>query len=93
MQCWLVSFAPCLRNGGRGPAAEGLLTVESVRPTQHEVGANGSNAMILYTNPDGARLAHGPYVGGRSLSPGLCLELGDYAVQVLEVGRCRLTPG
>ena len=41
----------------------------------------GSDDMFLYTHPDGARLAVAPYAGG--ISPGLYLEMGDYAIQVL----------
>ena len=40
-----------------------------------------SDDMFLYTHPDGARLAVAPYAGG--ISPGLYLEMGDYAIQVL----------
>lgn len=41
----------------------------------------GSDDMFLYTHPEGTRLASAPYVGG--ISPGLYLEAGDYAVQIL----------
>ena len=41
----------------------------------------GTRTLLLHTHPDGARLAHGPNIGG--ISPGLYVELGDYAIQVL----------
>jgi hypothetical protein len=34
----------------------------------------GTRTLLLHTHPDGARLAHGPNIGG--ISPGLYVELG-----------------
>ena len=66
---WICSYAPYLVSGGRGPTAEGMLTL----PVD-------SHQMHLFTHPNGA-----PRVGACAahLSPGARLQVGDYALQVV----------
>lgn len=67
---WICTYAPCLASGGRGPTAEGMLTL----PVD-------SHQMHLFTHPDGVRLASAPRAS--HLSPGARLQVGDYALQVV----------
>lgn len=67
---WMCTYAPCLASGGRGPTAEGMLTL----PVD-------SHQMHLFTHPDGVRLASAPRAS--HLSPGARLQVGDYALQVV----------
>ena len=67
---WICSYAPYLASGGRGPTAEGMLTL----PVD-------SHQMHLFTHPNGVRLASAPRAA--HLSPGARLQVGDYALQVV----------
>jgi len=67
---WICSYAPYLVSGGRGPTAEGMLTL----PVD-------SHQMHLFTHPNGVRLASAPRAA--HLSPGARLQVGDYALQVV----------
>jgi hypothetical protein len=69
-QCWVVSYSRARDGTTRSPSAEGLLAV----PRE-------SSIIMLHTHPDGARLAHAPYVVG--LSPGRRVQVGDYECELL----------
>ena len=69
-QCWVVSYSKARDGTTRSPSAEGLLAV----PRE-------SSIIMLHTHPDGARLAHAPYVVG--LSPGRRVQVGDYECELL----------
>ena len=69
-QCWVVSYSKARDGTIQSPSAEGLLAV----PRE-------SSIIMLHTHPDGARLAHAPYVVG--LSPGRRVQVGDYECELL----------
>ena len=69
-QCWVVSYSKARDGTIQSPSAEGLLAV----PRE-------SSIIMLHMHPDGARLAHAPYVVG--LSPGRRVQVGDYECELL----------
>ena len=70
-ECWMCSYCPVLASGKRGPAMEGMLTVQI-----------GTHDLTLHTHPTGEPLATRPKPN-RPLDHGFYAEMGDYVVQAL----------
>ena len=70
-ECWMCSYCPVLASGKRGPAAEGMLTVQIGTPN-----------LTLHTHPRGEPLARGAKPA-RPIDHGFYAEMGDYVVQAL----------
>ena len=67
----MCSYCPVLASGKRGPAAEGMLTVQIGTPN-----------LTLHTHPRGEPLARGAKPA-RPIDHGFYAEMGDYVVQAL----------
>ena len=70
-ECWMCSYCPVLASGKRGPATEGMLTVQIGTPN-----------LTLHTHPRGEPLARHPKPA-RPIDHGFYVEMGDYVVQAL----------
>ena len=70
-ECWMCSYCPVLASGKRGPATEGMLTVQIGTPN-----------LTLHTHPRGEPLARHPKPN-RPIDHGFYVEMGDYVVQAL----------
>ena len=67
----MCSYCPVLASGKRGPASEGMLTVQIGTPN-----------LTLHTHPRGEPLARGAKPA-RPIDHGFYAEMGDYVVQAL----------
>ena len=70
-ECWMCSYCPVLASGKRGPASEGMLTVQIGTPN-----------LTLHTHPRGEPLARGAKPA-RPIDHGFYAEMGDYVVCLL----------